>query len=76
VIDGLRVVVFLNDHLPPHVHVIGGDKMAVFEFSFQSDEIGLRESHGLKGVELNRIKAERRRRIAELRTGWERIHGK
>ncbi len=28
-IDGLRVVIYPNDHRPAHVHVIGGDSEAV-----------------------------------------------
>jgi hypothetical protein len=30
-IDGLRVMIYSNDHPPPHVHVIGADREAVFE---------------------------------------------
>jgi hypothetical protein len=29
--DGLRVVIYPNDHSPEHVHVIGADREAVFE---------------------------------------------
>jgi hypothetical protein len=28
--EGWRVVIYPNDHRPPHVHVIGGDAEAVF----------------------------------------------
>ena len=32
-IDGLRVVIYPNDHRPAHVHVIGSDSEAVFDLS-------------------------------------------
>jgi len=33
VIDGLRVVVYPNDHRPAHVHVIGNGCEAVFKLN-------------------------------------------
>ncbi|MCY4396412.1 MAG: DUF4160 domain-containing protein [Rhodospirillaceae bacterium] len=30
-LDGLRVVIYPNDHRPAHVHVVGGDGEAVFD---------------------------------------------
>ncbi len=34
-IDGLRVVVYLNDHRPAHVHVVGAEGEAVFYLNFR-----------------------------------------
>ncbi|CAM5189588.1 hypothetical protein CDEN61S_02462 [Castellaniella denitrificans] len=31
--DGWRVVIYANDHRPPHVHVIGNDAEAVFRLN-------------------------------------------
>jgi len=36
-IDGLRVVVYPNDHRPAHVHVIGNGCEAVFKLNCRMD---------------------------------------
>jgi hypothetical protein len=45
-IDGLRVVIYPNDHSPEHVHVIGPDREAVFELHCPDGPVALRESVG------------------------------
>ncbi len=42
-IGGLRVVIYPNDHPPPHVHVIGAQEQAVFQIG--GEEATLRESY-------------------------------
>jgi hypothetical protein len=72
--DGLRVVVYPNDHRPAHVHVIGNGCEAVFELGRTGDSPALRENHGFSEVDVNRI----RRRIAAnqefLIDEWRKIH--
>ena len=56
-IEGLRVVIYPNDHRPAHVHVIGSGFEAVFQ-SFNSEgPPELRENYGFAAGELSRIKA-------------------
>ena len=33
IIDGIRILMYLNDHAPPHFHVEFGDEMAVFDIA-------------------------------------------
>src|SRR3546814_13527668 len=45
-IDGLRVVIYPNDHRPAHVHVKGADGEAVFILHCTDGPPALRESYG------------------------------
>jgi hypothetical protein len=51
-LDGLRVVIYPNDHLPEHVHVIGAGVEAVFELHCPAGPVSLRESYGLATAQL------------------------
>ena len=73
-IDGLRVVIYPNDHLPEHVHVIGPDAEAVFELHCPTGPIRLRESYGFTKRRLRRLIAELAGVLQTLCNGWERIH--
>src|SRR5437762_12280376 len=53
--DGLRVVIYPNDHRPAHVHVIGAGGEAVFFLSCPGGPPELRESHRFSVREANRI---------------------
>ena len=44
--DGLRVVIYPNDHRPAHVHVIGGGCEAVFDLHCPEGPPELRENYG------------------------------
>ena len=56
-LGGLRVVIYPNDHSPPHVHVIGPAGEAIFRLNCPAGPPALRESMGFKVVELNRLEA-------------------
>jgi hypothetical protein len=43
-LDGLRVVIYPNDHRPAHVHVIGADGEAVFNLNCPEGPVVLREA--------------------------------
>src|SRR2546421_10600116 len=45
-IDGLRVVIYPNDHRPAHVHVIGNGCEAVFDLCCPNGPPSLRENFG------------------------------
>ena len=47
-LNGLRVVIYSNDHLPAHVHVAGATAEAVFELHCSEGPVTLRESFGFK----------------------------
>lgn len=71
----LRVVIYSNDHRPPHVHVIGPAGEAVFKLNCPAGPPELRESMGFALHELNWIAVRLRHAVAEMCNRWERIHG-
>jgi len=75
VIDGLRVVIYPNDHRPAHVHVIGGGCEAVFKLNCLEGPPELRENYGFVAGKLSRIKAGLAARLKSLCGEWSRIHG-
>lgn len=74
-IGGLRVVIYPNDHRPPHVHVIGAGSEAVFILGCPDGPPTLRGSHGFTTAELNRIASALQASLAALCSEWELIHG-
>jgi hypothetical protein len=75
VIDGLRVVIYPNDHRPAHVHVIGSGCEAVFNLHCTEGPPELRENYGFAVGKLSRIKAALTSRLPSLCAEWSRIHG-
>jgi len=73
--DGLRVVIYPNDHRPAHVHVIGADAEAVFALNAPDGPVTLRESIGFRGGALDRIAGVLNDNRVALLAAWERIHG-
>ena len=74
-IGGLRVVVYPNDHRPPHVHVIGAGTEAIFVLNCPDGPPSLRGSYGFSTAELNRIVEALASALAALCAQWEAIHG-
>ena len=73
--DGLRVVIYINDHLPAHVHVFGDGEAKI-------NLIGTQGSHELVWAD-NMTRGEVRRsmrvvagQLAFLLQRWEDIHGR
>ena len=73
-IDGIRVVIYPNDHRPAHVHLIGEGAEALFEID--RDGVVLRENYGFPAHRLPRLAAELARRRDVLLSEWNRIHGR
>jgi Domain of unknown function (DUF4160) len=74
-LDGLRVVIYPNDHSPEHVHVIGPGVEAVFELHCPDGPITLRESLGFSIRRLRELMASLEARLQDLCDAWEKIHG-
>jgi hypothetical protein len=74
-IDGLRVVIYPNDHRPAHVHVIGDGCEAVFRLNCPDGPPELRENYGFTTGRLSKIRAALAARLAHLCAEWRRIHG-
>ena len=73
--DGLRVVVYPNDHRPAHVHVIGRGFEAVFSLNCPAGPVELRENYGFPGRELRHIPDVLTANLEDLCRAWEHIHG-
>jgi len=73
--DGLRVVIYPNDHSPAHVHVMGQDVEAIFALNCPIGPVSLRESYGFATAQLRAVKAVLDGLVGHLCKEWMRIHG-
>ena len=73
--DGLRVVIYPNDHRPSHVHVIGADAEAVFNLNCRTRPVELRENYGFSRRRIAHIQAVVNEHRHYLCRRWEEIHG-
>lgn len=71
----MRVVIYPNDHRPPHVHVIAADAEAVFELNCAQGQVRLRENYGFALREITPIEAELLYHQVKLCEAWRIIHG-
>ena len=74
-LDGLRVVIYPNDHRPAHVHVKGPDGEAVFILNCPDGPPELRENYGFKWNTVSTIASEISAILATLCQAWREIHG-
>jgi hypothetical protein len=72
---GLSVVIYPADHVPSHVHVLGGGMEAVFNLECPGGPIVVRENYGFPRRTLTRIRKMLDRSIDTLCDKWRMIHG-
>ena len=72
---GLRVAIYLNDHRPAHVHVIGNGCEAVFDLHCSTGPVELREVYGFSRRDIADIRAELDGRVGGLCGEWNLLHG-
>ena len=73
--EGLRVVIYPNDHRPAHAHAIGPGCEAVFDLNCPAGPVELRENYGFSRREIRRIADVLMDHLGELCRAWEQIHG-
>ena len=73
--DGLRVVIYPNDHRPAHVHVQGAGREAVFVLHCPDGPPELRESFGFGLADIRRTRSALAQGLDALCTAWSAIHG-
>lgn len=73
-LDGLRVVIYPNDHRPAHAHIIGAGCEAVFHLHCPEGPPELRENYGFSRQELTRIKARLGVALGVACNQWRKIH--
>lgn len=74
--NGLRVVIYPNDHRPAHIHVMGAEAEAVFILHCPDGPPELRENFGFGRPDVGRIKDVIAAELAALCTRWRMIHGR
>ena len=72
---GLRVVIYSDDHWPPHVHVIGADREAKIALGGEGQRPSLVVNEGLSRREVALALVEIDRNRALLMQRWREIHG-
>jgi hypothetical protein len=70
-----RVMIYKNDHRPPHVHVLGRGGQAIFTLNCPAGPPELREERRLSGAELKAIKRALSANLQILCESWKGIHG-
>lgn len=74
-LDGLRVVIYPDDHRPAHVHVIGAGGEAVFILNCPNGPPELREVYGFSLRAVSRIQRSLATHLVTLCPAWSDIHG-
>ncbi len=74
--EGLRVVIYPNDHRPAHVHVIGAGREGVFVLNCPAGPPELRENYGFSARDIGRIVEVLSTALNNLCSLWETIHGR
>ena len=74
-VDGLRYVVYPNDHRPAHIHVIGNGCEAVFDLNAPAGPPELRENYGFSIRTIRKIESRMAENLTMLIDAWRKIHG-
>ena len=74
-LNGLRVVIYSDDHRPAHVHVIGANGEAVYILNCPDGPPMLREVYGFARQDILSIQKELANHLATLCPEWSAIHG-
>jgi hypothetical protein len=74
-VRGLRVVIYMNDHRPPHVHVVGPERAAKVALGGKGERPSVVFNEGLSRGELADALIEIGRNRDMLIQRWREIHG-
>ncbi len=72
---GWRVVIYPNDHRPPHVHVLGPTEHARFELLCDLGQLRLMSNISFTLNQLQQIATYLAKHLRHLCQEWARIHG-
>ncbi len=70
-----RIFIYTEDHVPPHVHVLGPDKDAVYYLLCPEGSVAVREYRAMRQSELTAIAKFLTHNLQLLCTAWEGLHG-
>lgn len=74
-VRGLRVIIYTNDHWPPHVHVIGPGREAKIALGDEGRLPSVVTNAGLSRAQLAAMLVEINRNRDLLMQRWREIHG-
>ena len=74
IFKGWRVVIYPNDHLPPHVHVVGAEQHARFELLCDLGQVRLLSNINFTLSQLRLVEAYLAKHLVYLCNEWGRIH--
>ena len=72
---GLSIMIFTNDHAPPHVHVIGANGQARFDLLCDLGQVSLKDHDGFSIKQLSAIGGFLNDHIEVLCQTWSQYHG-
>lgn len=70
-----RVVIYLNDHLPAHIHIVARGNSATYDLNCPAGPAELRQNFGLSPAELRQAKNGLAGHVEMLCQRWREIHG-
>lgn len=73
--EGLRAVIYPNDHRPAHVNVMGRGHEAVFKLNCAGGVVEVRENYGFARREVSHIVNVLTHHRTALCKAWKSIHG-
>lgn len=71
---GLRIMIYLNDHAPPHVHVLGSGAHAKFDLFCDLGQVQFKEGYGFTMKQSNDMGQFLTNHIKALCTAWSQYH--
>lgn len=74
-VNGVRIVIYTDDHLPPHVHATKDDCTAAFELNCPDGPPTLKGQFGFSRSEIDKLADAIESELAMLCTRWGEIHG-
>ena len=70
-----RIMIFTDDHGPPHVHAIGGDERAVFLLHCAAGRVSMRSDTGLTRADIRKLSRFLEDNVVMLCESWRLVHG-
>jgi hypothetical protein len=70
-----RIVIYTDDHPPPHVHAVGPDGKAIFLLNCPNGPVSLREETYLNQAQVKALASFLAGHLELLCKAWEDIHG-
>jgi len=72
--DGFKVIIYFDDHLPAHVHVISGDSEVKIDLGSLAHLPQIMQFHGKRSEAVKALALVTTHQI-ELLVAWRQIHG-